>query len=945
MFRSLAFLLCRVLPEPLRALDVRLAAIEYIRYLNFYDQRLYRSCEDYTADLESGALVDFNCIRAAALYYDLKIVVHVEFGYPTVSGVMVVPRATIHLMYRGEGRYTALVSAEQSAELLVGGLSDRVGGDDVSVQLNRLNRLDSPGCDCRVGPMTRGVLSIPTFDQNGRRKQSVQVRNCVFQHLVDSPLRPDPDRAPFFFVEPSSDLPAKMKREVMDLLLEDGMFGVPLNQYSGSFGKSGRLIGVHTPFFNTLFRFEEQCYYASRALFNNNVAGVQGSIEVLRAPMGAVAVLDMDELVQVQIHDGWGFIKQSLAHELEQTLETEPINLRNPRANYGMFQWLRPDTDEERSLENATVEELSTRGIQPEPGEHVQMNWEPWEQSLVTARPEMRQHPVLVERATLTRRRQNSRYVTTGDPHLVGGTAMPVLGDRLVIPAGRDQFEDWRPRRVAVFRNPGDSLNWVCTGEPDFDSPLAAFLGRMESIQYTLTGREPSGLSFYKGMLGVIPDANWPKDWGDHCLVVCNTDRKACSSWREPGDPGASKNSDADESFVIRGCLVATQWFAEGNCVGVPYEAIQNKLAGDYDGDQVVLLSGDAFPCTFDYIDHMLACAESAAVADEADGSGGDGSGGARNPKLKKTFTPLHPRGSRGNCIRKISYGSLLTGKWSNLAATLLCIKSEHLEEIAGWLGYPGMASLLRRASVGIKQGTDAFKTDVDVRESMGEADRIAGAIKGIDVPHIHMKRERSLFCDESHMLQVGGLRQEAWKSQFWIDPELVGVSVALMRRLAGEVRPPIPPDVSPLMSFSNYVRGPEGDSEIETVNALRYYGNIIIIRHPVGARGILTEWREAIGVIEAAGRHSLDRLAELAWYALHAEGCGPVGMEAWRIGEGVFTGFREHILRILLPELHEPYEDPAAEREIAAAQDPAYWANHMRLVEIDGSLVWMRVD
>ncbi|HWM93960.1 MAG TPA: hypothetical protein VN493_24595 [Thermoanaerobaculia bacterium] len=909
LFHSLCFLFHQHKTGVLDPQKLRQITLEYLRKIwdpeEWGHDLAYPDPEQYLTALgKAGVYADFNCIRAVARRFRVLIVVHHPFGDPYYAFPSQEPNFTLNLIYRNRNNYNPLVpksSALPAAKAVSGKGLKKPGPQGrakrkIFVELRRSNRKDEVSCACQLAAMPAEPFEVPVYDEEYKEVASVPIRYCVYTHLTEKP---------FYYVQPSSD-------EIFPWLLQSKQ--PRFDWYSGSFGKSGRLLGCHDTYFHKLLGFEEQCYYSQRALFGSNVAGCSGRIEVLRAPLEATAKLTNG--VKIQVHDGWGYIKSCLAEQLKQTLVVDEVELDRPSANFGMFQWLRAMTKEDTVLEAKVVDELfqalrSKLGKEKEKSKLATPK-SGWARALIDEDPSMARHPFLVEKVLQEGVRRALRRITTADPELWGGIAMPVSSGALVLPHPDtcERMKDFTAKKVAVFRNPGDSLNWVCTENVDRTSGLSKLIAAMESVQYTLTGKEDGKLGFYKGMAGVIPDNLWPKAWKGVSMVVCNADRKASETWKKQTDPDTAKKSEESARFSMEGCLVVLQWFQAGSCVGVPYDTIQQKLAGDYDGDQAVLLSGDEFPETYAYIERMLQREKEAT------------SSGAKNPKLTKTSTPIAPGESRASCIRKIQAGSQLAGAWSNLAARLLSVDPTQLDAIAKDLEYESGDALLRRVSLGIKQGTDAFKTSVDVDESNQEATLIREELtsRGITAPHTKLKYETDLFRDRSHIPPVltedGEKPQDAWKSKFAIGSWMKGIPAALMRKVIPELSALTAPEPGELEDYQAYVEAP-GEEELETVSWIGGSYKDLLTRYPTGGDAFVREWQACVQGLRRTV--PVERLAELVWWALHDSRNLPSGAEPWRLAQGAFHQFHDHIQRIVE---NRPKEELPTSLDLSGEED-----------------------
>lgn len=621
---------------------------------------------------------------------------------------------------------------------------------DAPLQLRGNNTLRDVRCHCDVAPMSSDPIQIEVWDGTRGRTDRRELRFVACSAFTNP--------AAFRSVTlPKSASVADLCSEYVSAQ------GFHCDWYAGSSVKNGRLIASTDPQFLGLFRFEEQCYYAQRALLVGGTAGVTGKVRVLSLPAGASALMAKEcddvhgqpEKVTLQVHDGWGYIKECLAKELRQSnpslggvnevasfgeafehpedpesgLRTR-VELRPPRAGYQMFQWFRAQDGGALELETKAVEELATRfetsAPRPVPNEIVR---EPWAKRLLAhARDGFVRHPLVRRVLRRSLIHEVDRRMLTGDPPLAGGVAMPVVSEGIVIPVcSRMGSFGANGGGVAVFRHPADTMNWVTTDHIDRESALACFMGEMEAIQYTLLAREDGASGpptlFAKGMLGVIPDALWPRAWEGQSMVVCHKDIKASAHWFGKTSSEMEKECPVPIDRSLWGALTICQWLAPGNCVGVPY-SLQSTLAGDYDGDQAVLLEESQLPETYAYIHKMC-------------------SSRPKNPKLEKTLRLLTPDDSRIACIEKIHAGASLVGTWTNVSSHLLRLPPEKLARFADDQHFEGPEALLQRVSLGIKQGTDAFKTRVDIHESSTLAALLLDAIEREQLlaPYVRWKK------------------------------------------------------------------------------------------------------------------------------------------------------------------------------------------------------------
>lgn len=315
--------------------------------------------------------------------------------------------------------------------------------------------------------------------------------------------------------------------------------------------------------------FEESIEYTRAALFTEPLAALE------RSKMKSIAVKDKTPFilknidgVELAVGDGWGFIKYSFAKGLikdikSQKRSTAPSLPKDASPNTQMLQWL-PQNDN-------LIFELVESGIK-------QLS------------------PTLKDGKLLQNMTNQDIYrtITTGKFPVKIGTTMPVLGNEIVFPPGIFPEED----KVALHRSPADTLNWT-TGDVASQTPTSEFIGKMPALQYRWRGELMSEKLTLKGMLGVIPDENWPTDCQED-IVVCTEDLKVDTSWKQAADVKQAKQTEMQ--FKPTGDLYITQCFEPGSLIGVPPQMMK-ELSGDYDGDQVHALARSDSPILFQQIE------------------------------------------------------------------------------------------------------------------------------------------------------------------------------------------------------------------------------------------------------------------------------------------------------------------------------------------------------
>lgn len=498
-----------------------------------------------------------------------------------------------------------------------------------------------------------------------------------------------------------------------------------LDLMGGSFVKSGRALGIEVgsaDVFAKMLGYEESVVYALRALFPQVVGGVKGNISARAYPLpdpkkekeAKSLTFSLRDGTEVQLHDGWGYIKKNLADQMEQnplTREKRQAQPASANANYQMMHWF----DEVRP---EVINELVGPGM---------VRWqilsdeaEKLKEALEVAK-KAKDRDKCFELQKQLRENIEKRYsvLTTGRPRMESAVAMPVAGDNVVLPSGADRFRDVRGGGVSLLRSPADKPNWrpIAAQNVEQDGKRSELLAGMESIQYTLTGMQDGLLTFFKGMVGVISEDNWPEAWKGVDLVVTGDDRKLYEQWHSEQDRADTRGEQQD--FSIQGSLVATQWYGQGTAVGVP-NAAQKWMGGDYDGDEVNILPEKRSPeltkqIKEEYKEEQV------------------------NPKLPKSFTD-QPESSREK--RLMEMRSTNVSAWSGIASRLRSMTPKNQKMLAEQLHKANILSpqelgplgkeeaMWMEVGKGIKVGTDGYKTSVDVSAYERRAQEYERALK-----------------------------------------------------------------------------------------------------------------------------------------------------------------------------------------------------------------------
>lgn len=296
----------------------------------------------------------------------------------------------------------------------------------------------------------------------------------------------------------------------------------------------------------------------------------------------------------------------------------------------------------------------------------------------------------------------------------ITAVGIPVDGEQLVLPA-TSTWQDFVNTGTMVGRNPysARSLQHVSSDGIIFNDVL----NELQVFQYTLTGlygdNEISG-SFFKGLLAVIDDKNWPWEFANADMVVSTKDEKLNQAWATEEHKKFAQGHA--RMIKMRGVLFVTKELAKRQLAGIP-PALTDKLAGDFDGDDYDFLTCNG------YSNVAALVKEESATA-------------ILNPKMRKSFTPRERVGNYGRilALRKpiLETWNGIINRFYNLPlkqrlelAKIMApsnLLQEWLEE-EEWQKYHDELDIITvEIQVGIKLGEDIFKTTVNSERVMKRA-------------------------------------------------------------------------------------------------------------------------------------------------------------------------------------------------------------------------------
>lgn len=452
----------------------------------------------------------------------------------------------------------------------------------------------------------------------------------------------------------------------------------------------GSLIGIPIEageFFKTWLTSDESFWYGQRAFLPEDdedaSKGLQGRFRMALIP-DTMNYAMMESFI---VQDGCGYIKQSVA---------EMIGMKTPESS-GSLQPANLTYQATQSYESygqtAVVEEIITQSLP----------------AVIPAMSSIKNKKV-PNSAVLG---NLCHALVFGIPNHVG-LAIPVSGNKVIF--GTDTpWKNYVSENdgIIIGRNPYDGKKLQVA-----DVGFSPLLGKLRCMQYSLTGYMPSENAtpvgrFFKGLLVVVPDDQWPKEFSSCDLMVSAKDEKLNQTWNSEQVKKSTQNSESSTVITLCGMLAIKQEYPRARVIGVPSN-VAAVSAGDYDGDEYNVISTKNLP----RFKELIIKGSSETIP---------------NPKINKTFTP---RTKIGNFVKILELRKPILERWvsiqniiysmslSQRATFAAEITTDHaLETILGkeWnkkLGLDthtptAMQIMIAEIQVGLKCGQDALKTKV----------------------------------------------------------------------------------------------------------------------------------------------------------------------------------------------------------------------------------------
>jgi len=448
--------------------------------------------------------------------------------------------------------------------------------------------------------------------------------------------------------------------------------------YWGSGVKRGVILGFKSDFLK-LEKLEQSVYGARYLLASSGgyhgatVASVNyGDLKIGILPEGGF----VDGAGWVA--DGFGFVSAKAAACMN---TIKPIELGKSKPSAQLAQWISTENGAWDEIQQLIGDQFQRMASPDEDGRWTadrfmaQTGMLTDERAeLIEINPDMAKHPFIVDLPASTFAEAWARLATSIPFDAKTKVAIPIPGDRLVMNGATGKY-GW-------VRYPLDGPT-IQAGEIERRPEYEEYLNR-ELVQYTLAGVSEMGHVFAKGIMSVVPDL------GEFDAIICSEDIKIA-------DVGIKKAREYDHFTVSKGGLFYMSRYAKGSAVGLDPEHFKIHQGGDFDGDMVSVFNLDGLPYIYDQIKAMDI--------------------GFETVKVKKTYTKFKSgeMAKRAELIHSNMVN--LVGIASNLMSADLSIGD--LDLVATKLGYHSKEKLLYNHNRAIKEGTDGFKSFLDLETTV----------------------------------------------------------------------------------------------------------------------------------------------------------------------------------------------------------------------------------
>lgn len=527
-------------------------------------------------------------------------------------------------------------------------------------------------------PFQKPPKIVHKVSPSGKFIGKYEVDNSIYHAITNDELG---DYIIVTFERPVKDRKIPLFVKYNDKTYRTDVFGGSRLKPNPAKGDYGSLIGVRleaADFFQSFFTSMESFWYGQRAFMpakpDQKTKAYEGSINLATIPDERKFAMKGGLIVQ----DGFGYIKASLAKRLNLNPVERSGDIRQKNVAY---QALHSYESEGRKKEAQELFNGARSAYLSERFKHF--NADDKANALMCTLPKMT------------------------------AIGVPVQGKDVLLPDDI-RFREAYASGLLIGRNPYSAkrLNVV---EPQHIT-YSDILLSLPVFQYSLTGYYDEGGhpvgSFFKGLLAVIPDEDWPAEFKEAQILVSSKDQKLNQLWLDK----KTKDFDQNRSHMMNlaAMLVVKNEYHKSHLVGLP-TFIAGVLAGDYDGDPYDLMPQKGY----ERVSAMVLAESKNAIP---------------NPKPIKSFTP---RQQMGNFDKILKLRIPINPEWNSINNRFNFLpKDERVQfieiqknnhRLGSWLGEDWEKRLdikdikdsdiiTSEIQLGLKYGEDAYKTDVDIK-------------------------------------------------------------------------------------------------------------------------------------------------------------------------------------------------------------------------------------
>ena len=468
-------------------------------------------------------------------------------------------------------------------------------------------------------------------------------------------------------------------------------------------GDFGSVFGVSLEageYFKRWFTSEESFWYGQRAFFPEKP---DAQTKIKRAAFALAAIPDDKRFVvksPFMVQDGFGFIRASAARGL------------------GLVDPTRTDEAPTRSVSFHALQSYSANYDVAEEIFHYNL-----------------ENRGLDKLKNMSKKDAANLLMLT--PPTMNFLGIPAKVNGVILP-NTFNMRGFGKEGVLLGRNPYSGKRLHPVNDIGYNNDLK----NMKIFQYTLTGyykeTDLSGFhkqhknaigAFYKGLLAVVEDRDWPPEYFNTDILVSSKDIKLNQKWNSLQDK--QKYQNEEHRIIIRGSLVVTQEFYHKPIMGIN-PGLALGQAGDFDGDVYDTISQKAFP---KFTQQVIEEYNKVPVTE----------------KWGKSFTP---RRTAGNLSRILNLRKGLLETWSAVAKRYYYLTDGTKDAIAHELSSSNQLNIWTKGEfskkyninharqiveaemeMGRKIGEDAFKVSINIDAVLERAKEYKRILKKYKAP------------------------------------------------------------------------------------------------------------------------------------------------------------------------------------------------------------------